>query len=99
MIDYEALHTLEKQYGKIEAVPEDNLLLIKLRKSAVGKNNSSNHRNHEVHANINRSDAAEIRYYWKHGVHDTKKIGKLMGHNQSWVSRRISVMGLLTGVK
>ena len=96
MLDYEALNKLEKQYGNIKLVPEDNPVLSKLRKSAIGNEDDPQVRYPIISTNISHDDAVEIKYYWDHGVHNAQKIGRLMGHDQIWVTRRLEVMGLST---
>ena len=96
MLDYEALNKLEKQYGNITLVPEDNPVLSKLRKSALGNEEDPQTKHPIISATISHDDAVEIKYYWDHGVHNAQKIGRLMGHDQIWVTRRLEVMGLST---
>lgn len=94
MLDYGALNKLEKQYGNIMLVPEDNPLLHKLRKSAIGNEDDPQVRYPIISATISHDDVVEIQYYWNHGVHNVYKIGRLMGHNHIWATRRLAVMGL-----
>ncbi|KRM74035.1 hypothetical protein [Secundilactobacillus collinoides] len=96
MLDYEALNKLEKQYGNINLVPEDNPVLSKLRKSAIGNEDDPQVRYPTISATISHDDVIEIQYYWDHGVHNARKIGRLMGHDHIWVTRRLAVMGLNT---
>lgn len=96
MLDYEALNKLEKQYGNIKLVPEGNPLLIKLRKSAIGNEDDPQIRYPKTSETISHDDVVEIQYYWDHGVHNARKIGRLMGHDHVWVTRRLAVMGLST---
>lgn len=96
MLDYEALNKLEKQYGNINLVPEDNPLLSKLRKSAIGNEDDPQVKHPNISTNISNDDVIEIQYYWDHGVRDANKIGRLMGHDHVWVTRRLAVMGLST---
>ncbi|WP_054712729.1 hypothetical protein [Secundilactobacillus paracollinoides] len=96
MLDYDALNKLEKQYGNIKLVPEDNPLLHKLRKSAIGNEDDPQVSYPKTSATISHDDVVEIQYYWDHGIHNSQKIGRLMGHDHTWVTRRLSVMGLST---
>lgn len=96
MIDYDALDKLEKQYGDLNLVPEDNPLLQKLRKSAIGNEDDPQVRYPTISATISHDDVVEIQYYWDHGIHNARKIGHLMGHDYIWVTRRLEVMGLRT---
>ncbi|WP_333604147.1 hypothetical protein [Lactobacillus acetotolerans] len=96
MIDYEVLNKLEKQYGNITLVPEDNPVLSKLRKSAIGNEDDPQVRYPKISVMISHDDAVEIQYYWDHGVRDARKIGRLMGHDHVWVTRRLEVIGLST---
>lgn len=56
MLDYEALNKLEKQYGNIKLVPEDNPLLSKLRKSAIGNEDDPQVRYPKISATISHDD-------------------------------------------
>ena len=96
MLDYEALNKLEKQYGNITLVPEDNPLLSKLRKSVIGNEDDPQVRYPTISATISHGDVIEIQYYWDHGVRDARKIGRLMGDDHVWVTKRLAVMGLNT---
>jgi hypothetical protein len=96
MLDYDALNKLEKQYGNINLVPEGNPLLSKLRKSAIGNEDDPQAKYPTISATISHDDVVEIQYYWDHGVHNARKIGRLMGHDNKWVTRRLAVMGLST---
>lgn len=96
MIDYGALNKLEKQYGNIKLVPEGNPVLSKLRKSAIGNEDDPQAKYPTISASIRHDDVVEIQYYWDHGVHNARKIGRLMGHDHIWVTRRLEVMGLST---
>ena len=96
MLDYEALNKLEKQYGNIKLVPEGNPLLHKLRKSAIGNEDDPQTKHPTISGTISHDDVVEIQYYWDHGVRDANKIGRLMGHDHIWVTRRLVVMGLNT---
>ena len=96
MLDYEALNKLEKQYGNIKLVPEDNPVLSKLRKSAIGNEDDPQTKHPTISGNISHDDVVEIQYYWDHGVHNARKIGRLMGRDNKWVTRRLEVMGLST---
>ncbi|ANZ65575.1 hypothetical protein AYR62_15950 (plasmid) [Secundilactobacillus paracollinoides] len=99
MLDYDALNKLEKQYGNIKLVPEDNPLLSKLRKSAIGNEDDPQFRYPKTSATISHDDVVEIQYYWDHGIHNSQKIGRLMGHDHIWVTKRLAVMGLLSTIK
>ena len=94
MLDYKALNKLEKQYGNIKLVPEGNPVLSKLRKSAIGNEDDPQAKYPTISASISHDDVVEIQYYWDHGVHNARKIGRLMGHDHVWVTRRLEVMGL-----
>ena len=96
MLDYEALKKLEEQYGNIMLVPEDNPVLSKLRKSAIGNEDDPQTKYSTNSVMISHDDAVEIKYYWDHGIHNARKIGRLMGHDHAWVTKRLEVMGLST---
>lgn len=94
MIDYKTLYKLEKQYGNIKLVPEGNPLLKKLRKSVIGNEDDPQVMYPKISVTISHDDVAGIQYYWDHGIHSARKIGRLMGHDHAWVTRRLAVMGL-----